>query len=89
MNTATLNENEVTSSTLVNAINNASEVQIDGAWAILKYKEIGIYRKVACLTELLDTNFDEVVNQLPQDEVGRLLDYKTRHLIHDALIAVA
>ena len=42
MNTATLNENEVTSSTLVNAINNASEVQIDGAWAILKYKEIGI-----------------------------------------------
>ena len=33
--------------------------------------------------------FDEVVNQLPQDEEGRLLDYKTRHLIHDALIAVS
>ena len=88
MSTTTV-ETEATATTLTQAISNANESQVDGSWAILKYKEIGIYRKVACLTELLDTNFDEVVNQLPQDEEGRLLDYKTRHLIHDALIAVS
>ena len=88
MSTTTV-ETEATETTLTQAINNANDVQVDGAWAILKYKEIGIYRKVACISELLDINFREVVDELPQDEDGRILDYKTRHIIHDALIAVS
>ena len=82
-------EVEVTATTLVNAINNANESEVDASWAILKYKEIGIYRKVACLSQLLDVDFNVVVDELPQDEDGRILDYKTRHIIHDALIEVS
>lgn len=74
---------------LTNAIGKADEVQIDASWAILKYKEIGIYRKVACLCSLFNLNFEELVNQLPRDEDGRLLDYKTRHMIHDSLLSVS
>lgn len=88
MSTTTV-ETEATATTLTQAINNANDVQVDGAWAILKYKEIGIYRKVACISELLNINFRTVVDELPQDEDGRILDYKTRHIIHDALIAVS
>jgi hypothetical protein len=74
---------------LTDAISSTNEVQIDAIWAILKYKEIGIYRKVSAICELLNLNTDSVVEQLPQDEEGRILDYKTRHLIHDSLIAVS
>ena len=75
--------------TLSTAINNATEAQVDASWAILKYKEIGIYRKVACLSQLLGVDFKVVLDELPQDEEGRILDYKTRHMIHDALINVS
>ena len=86
MTTATV---ETQATTLVNSINKANEAQVDASWAILKYKEIGIYRKVACLSQLLGVDFDVVLDELPQDEDGRILDYKTRHLIHDALIEVS
>ena len=86
MTTATI---ETQATTLVNSINEANEAQVDASWAILKYKEIGIYRKVACLSQLLDVDFNVVLDELPQDEDGRILDYKTRHLIHDALIEVS
>lgn len=86
MNTATI---ETPCSTLVGAINKASEAQVDASWAILKYKEIGIYRKIACLSQLLNVQFNDVLSELPQDEEGRILDYKTRHIIHDALIGVS
>lgn len=79
----------LTPTILFDAINHATDAQIDSAWAILKYKEIGIYRKVASMSEVLGLEFQEVVNNLPQDEEGRVLDYKTRHLIHDALIQVS
>jgi len=82
-------EVEATATTLVNAINNANEPAVDASWAILKYKEIGIYRKVACLSQLLGVDFNVVLDELPQDEDGRILDYKTRHIIHDALIEVS
>ena len=88
MTTATA-ETEVTATTLVNKINKANEAQIDASWAILKYKEIGIYRKVFCLCQLFDVDVDFVLAELPQDEDGRILDYKTRHIIHDALIEVS
>ena len=68
------------------AILDASDVEVDTIWALLKYKEIGIYRKVGCICNLLNLNFDKAIKQIPQDDNGRVLDYKTRHLIHDALI---
>jgi len=81
---AVLQKNE-----LLNSIKNASSVQVDASWAILKYKEIGIYRKVACLSSLFNLEFESVLDTLPKDSEGRLLDYKTRHLIHDALLLVS
>ena len=87
--TSATTEVEAPATTLVNAINNANESAVDASWAILKYKEIGIYRKVACLSQLLGVDFDIVLDELPQDEDGRILDYKTRHIIHDALIEVS
>ena len=73
-------------STLGQAIKDSSDVEADTIWALLKYKEIGIFRKVACICDLLDLNFNKAIKEMPQDESGRVLDYKTRHLIHDALI---
>lgn len=71
---------------LLNAIGNATPEQIDTLWSILKYKEIGIYRKIKCMSSVLGLNFDNIVADLPKDQNGRILDYKTRHLIHDTLI---
>ena len=81
--------NTTTNVTLLDTINEANEAQVDSLWAILKYKEIGIYRKIACMCEVLDMDFDSAIEGLPQDEEGRVLDYKTRHLIHDTLIGVS
>lgn len=88
-NMTTTIETATQAETLVQAINNATEPEIDGAWAILKYKEIGIYRKVASLCSLFGIDTDIVLNELPQDEEGRILDYKSRHIIHDSLIKVS
>ena len=37
-----------TPAALLSAIGSATPEQIDTLWSILKYKEIGIYRKVKC-----------------------------------------
>jgi len=71
------------------ALNNATNAQVDAVWAILKYREIGIYRKLASISEVLNLDFDEVVSFYPTDEDGRILDHKTRHLIHDTLISLS
>lgn len=71
------------------AIEIASPIQVDTLWSILKYKEIGILRKVKCMSEVLRLNPSEVIDELPTDEEGRVLDYKTRHMIHDVLIKVS
>ena len=81
--------NTTTNVTLLDTINEANEAQVDSLGAILKYKEIGIYRKIACMCEVLGLDFDSAIEGLPQDEEGRVLDYKTRHLIHDTLIGVS
>lgn len=83
MNTTTNN------AVLLDKISQANEAQVDSIWAILKYKEIGIYRKIACICEVLNLDFQESLSDLPQDEEGRILDYNTRHLIHDTLIGVS
>ena len=38
------------------------------------------------MASVLGLNFEKVVSDLPKDDSGRILDYKTRHLIHDTLI---
>jgi hypothetical protein len=80
---------KTTTNTQVYSINKAiektSNAQLDALWAILKYKEIGIYRKVQCISDILNISLDEVMNELPQSE-GRLLDKQTRKIIHNALI---
>ena len=81
--------NTTTNVKLLDVISQANEAQVDSVWAILKYKEIGIYRKIACMYEVLGLDLQEVLNDLPQDEEGRILDYKTRHMIHDTLIGVS
>jgi len=75
-----------TPAALLSAIGSATPEQIDTLWSILKYKEIGIYRKVKCMASVLGLNFEKVVTDLPKDDSGRILDYKTRHMIHDTLI---
>jgi hypothetical protein len=42
--------------------------------------------KVKCMASVLGLSFEKVVTELPKDDSGRILDYKTRHLIHDTLI---
>ena len=39
---------------LQSAIKKSTDSQVDAVWAILKYKEIGIYRKVASMCEVLN-----------------------------------
>ena len=74
---------------LLETIECATPEQVDALWAILKYKEIGIYRKIKCMSSLLDLDFDNIILDLPKDENGRILDQKTRHLIHDELLKVS
>lgn len=68
------------------AISRTNDTNIDTLWAILKYKEIGIYRKVKCMSEVLGVDFDQLSGELPTDSSGRILDQKSRHGIHDILI---
>ena len=70
------------------SLREANDAQVDAVWAILKYREIGIYRKLASISEVLNLDFEEVVSQFPSDEEGRVLDHKTRHMIHDSLISL-
>jgi hypothetical protein len=73
---------------LANAIEEATPEQIDLCWAVLKYKEIGVFRKVKSLCSAFRLDFDEVINELPQVD-GRVVDRETRHLIHETLIKVS
>jgi len=75
---------EQTASLLERGIRDATGVEVDTIWAILKYKEIGIFRKVGCICDLLGLDFNRPIEEMPQDENRRVLDQKTRHLIHDA-----
>jgi len=74
---------------LVSAIEQADEVEINTLWAVLKYKELGIFKKLKSMALILDVNFEEVLKDVPRDEEERVLDKKTRHLIHDVLIEVS
>ena len=86
---ATLETKTDAPDTLVSAIESANSEQLDTLWSILKYKEIGIFRKVKCMTHVLGLDFTQILDALPKDDEGRVLDYKTRHMIHDILIKVS
>jgi len=86
MSTTTNNDN---GATLLSAIETAAPVQVDTLWSILKYKEIGILRKVRCMSGVLRLDSNSVIDELPMDDEGRILDYKTRHMIHDVLIKIS
>ena len=86
MSTTTNNDN---GATLLSAIETAGPVQVDTLWSILKYKEIGILRKVRCMSDVLRLDSNSVIDELPMDDEGRILDYKTRHMIHDVLIKIS
>ena len=75
-----------TNSKIVDAIQDTKDVQIDALWAILKYKEIGILRKVMCICHVLHIDAEEILKDIPKDENGRFLDKPTRNMIHNALI---
>jgi hypothetical protein len=60
--------NNTTTIKLLDKISQANEAQVDSVWAILKYKEIGIYRKIACMCEVLGLDLQEILNDLPQDD---------------------
>jgi len=85
--TTTINNND--GATLLSAIETADPVQVDTLWSILKYKEIGILRKVRCMSDVLRLDSNSVIDELPMDDEGRILDYKTRHMIHDVLIKIS
>lgn len=77
---------EVQGSLLIDAISNANDAQIDGLWAILKCRDMGILRKVLAICEVLSLNPNEVVANLPQDENGRIYDSRNRYILTQALI---
>ena len=41
------------------------------------------------MSEVLRLNTPAIIEELPTDDEGRILDYKTRHMIHDVLIKVS
>ena len=72
--------------TLLDAIQLAESEEIDGLWAILKYKDIGIMRKLKSMSALLDIDSNKVIDEAPQDEDNRIIDFKTRDKIHKTLL---
>lgn len=71
---------------LFKKISEANEHQMDALWAILKYRDMGILRKICAMCEVLGLDKDEVVSNIPQDENGRVYDSKNRFLLSQALI---
>ena len=75
--------------TLLDAIQLAESEEIDGLWAILKYKDIGIMRKLKSMSALLDIDDNKVIDEAPKDEDDRIIDFKTRNQIHKTLLEVS
>jgi hypothetical protein len=72
--------------TIKQAIQAADLETLDGLWAILKYRDIGILRKLKSMSRLLDIDSNEVFCEAEKDEDGRVLDKQTRKAIHDILL---
>lgn len=76
--------------TILKAISESEcEVEIDTLFAILKYKGLGVMRKLKCFALVLDLEEEMVLKEAPKDENGRILDRECRHSICDELIKVS
>ena len=71
---------------MIEAIGKADLDVVDGLWAILKYREIGIFRKLSAMCAILGLDKDTVLGEADTDKEGRILDKPTRKIIHDALL---
>lgn len=80
---------EVQGGILIDEISNANDAQIDALWAILKYRDMGILRKVLAMCEVLNVDSNIVVANLPQDENGRIYDSRNRYILTKALVSAS
>jgi len=67
-------------------VDNCDDVQLDLAFALLKYKEIGILRKAKCFAFIFGADEYELIESLPKATDGRILDKSSRTSIHDVLL---
>ena len=72
--------------TIKEAIESADLETLDGLWAILKYREIGILRKLNSMSKMLDLDQKKVYDEADKDDEGRVIDKPTRQYIHDCLL---
>lgn len=72
--------------TLEQKIQQSNAAQVDALWAILKYKQIGILRKLQSMCEVIKLPFESLEQELPKDSEGRILDFESRKQIHTFLI---
>ena len=72
--------------TIAEAILDATSAQVDCLWAILKYRDLGILRKIKCMAEVLKFDLDSACKELPVNSGGFIVDRQTRHMIHDVLL---
>jgi len=75
--------------TLLNAIKDADDVEIDACWAILRDFRLGIMRKLKCWSLIFDLDENKVLEEASRDKEGRILDKITRHQLHEELIKVS
>jgi hypothetical protein len=81
-----MNEQNDTPSMLTNKFATATPEQIDTLWSLLRYQNLGILRKIKCMSSLFNLDSNEVIKEFPMDENQRVFDRKSRHLIHNELI---
>ena len=53
--------NEVQGNLLIQAIGKANQAQLDALWAILKFRNMGILRKVLAMCEVLNLNSEDII----------------------------
>lgn len=68
------------------AIRNSNIETINTLWALLKYRELGILKKINCMAQVLGIDSQEFLRHMVLDEDGRVIDRASRSLIHDILI---
>lgn len=68
------------------AVEECSDAVYDSLWAILKYKEIGITRKINSMSEILGIDKAYILEYAEFTEDNRILDKQTRQNIHEVLI---
>ena len=63
-----------------------SEEQLDTAFAVLKYPQIGILRKIKCISLIFGVDFGDLIDTLPKSNDDRILSKKTKAIIRDLLM---